>query len=93
MIYDLIRILWYDPIEKLYWYGPIWFGQEKADICSQLTQVPSSHWMKEVGKENCELLLKKKFDSFYIGFNSFIYFLSLFSISFIFIKRLIKKLV
>lgn len=58
------------PIKSLYFMGPSisgwggWGGINAVDICSQLTQVPSSHWLKNM--EGCNDLLERKFSSFLI---------------------------
>lgn len=82
MISTLLQIpymLFIFPIKSLYFKGPSiygwggWGGINAADICSQLTQVPSSHWT--IYYQGCNELLERKFESFMVvvGFSVYLW--------------------
>lgn len=85
----ILDTIWKEPMKKLYFEGPsflFWANRPSEDICSDLTNVKSSHWVNHI--ETCNELKDLTFHSFYVGVNSFIYFSSLlfiFYASFIFI--------
>jgi hypothetical protein len=47
----MYQILIFNPLRLIYMRGPavkgygFWNGQDAADVCAQLTKVPSSHWI------------------------------------------------
>ena len=63
MIKSLYHIFILSPLWTMYRDMPIfgWSGKEDADICAEITAIPSIHWMDK-GEEQCILLLKRKFD-------------------------------
>ena len=65
-------------MRKLYFEGPsslFWANRTSEDICSDLTNIRSSHWINNM--EICEELKNSSFNSFYIAVNSFMYFTTL----------------
>ena len=76
MAYEFVNSISYAlfvyPLKSLYFLGPSfsgiggWGGTNPADICSQLTQVPASHWLSY--SEGCKELLERKFSSFLVLF-------------------------
>ena len=80
---EISKYILYYPLRTLYFHGPslgnfgFWGGKAREDICSQLTLMPAKTWTKGFDmEEECELLLQKKFNSFYISilFIFYVYF-------------------
>ena len=76
-----LKYIFYYPLQILYLKGPsfgsfgFWNGKSYADICSQLTNVPSSTWESSyVLQDECKNLIEKNFNSFYISLLSIYYF-------------------
>jgi hypothetical protein len=88
MAYALLSSLGYTlfvyPLKSLYFLGPSfsgvggWGGTNAADICSQITQVPASHWINY--SEVCSELLERKFSSFLVLFFCSAYLWTLYKI-------------
>lgn len=63
----------YYPLRTLYFNGPsignygFWNGKYPHDICSQLTMIPSYTWSQKELQGECNDLLEKNFNSFYVG--------------------------
>jgi hypothetical protein len=59
------------PLERLYMLGPalsgwgFWAGKRLEDICSELTKVPAATW--ELMRHECEALVRRQFESFYVA--------------------------
>lgn len=75
-VYELV---WLGPLENLYWNGPVflnnygfWGGESPENICHDLTTVRSGHWIEN--DDICQELLNRRFQSFIVGINTFIYF-------------------
>jgi hypothetical protein len=79
MLTDVLDYIWRRPLKILYFGGPsllgygFWTGRNTEDICAELTQVTSTHWLQG-GVEECSRLLEHHFDAFYIGSNALIVF-------------------
>jgi len=73
------------PLAYFYLYGPRmqtlgldvggWSGMEPADICGQLTNVPSSHWAQEL--DQCVQLINRSIHSMEVSVGGAIYILLL----------------
>jgi hypothetical protein len=80
-ITESFRYVLYYPLQTLYLNGPnfghfgFWNGKSNSDICSQLTNVPSFSWESSYVLQNeCSVLIKKNFNSFYITIIFIVYF-------------------
>lgn len=74
----VISTFWKEPLRKLYFEGPsifFWANRTSEDICSDLTNVKSAHWVENM--EVCSELKDLTFNSFYVGINSFFYFMTI----------------
>jgi hypothetical protein len=63
------RAIFIRPLRSLYVQSPSfwglggWAGKDVADVCAQLTNVPSTHW-ETSGSNECEHLVERRFQSF-----------------------------
>lgn len=75
---NICNYVWWKPLEILYFEGPLLFGygfwcnKNKADICADLTGIPSTHWLINEGP--CTDLLENHFNAFAYGVTIFTYF-------------------
>ena len=59
------------PLRRLYFEGPsawgagFWAGQQRADICAQLTQFNSDFWVRHTSE--CTDLIDQRFRSFVVS--------------------------
>lgn len=74
IVFEIPKYALYYPLQILYFHGPalgsygFWNGKAKEDICAQLTLMPAKAWSQSTGMDmECEILLEKKFHSFYIS--------------------------
>ena len=70
-LYGIGRFAFLDPLRGLYRNGPafqgygFWAGAEDADVCAQLTNVPSNLWRSTPEQiTHCENLIERHFMSF-----------------------------
>jgi hypothetical protein len=74
---SIYEYLWGSVLRNLYFGGPalhgygFWSNKSPVDMCSELTNVPADHWVKN--EEECETLLQRNFRAFEIGVNTVIY--------------------
>ena len=65
-----VDLFFNEPLKRLYFDAPSfgsfggWNGNDSSLICTELTNIPPSHWDNE-GFEHCNILLNKRFDTFY----------------------------
>ena len=74
------------PLRQLYFRGPElfqaggWAGTDHADICAQITGVSAKSWTSDSAhKKECQELLEKKFDTFFVGLSVAAYAWALFT--------------
>lgn len=84
---ESFRFIFYYPLQTLYLKGPsygnfgFWNGKSSSDICSQITNVPSSLWeSSQLLQNECKDLIQKNFNSFYVTIISIFYFYVLFGL-------------
>ena len=65
------------PFEYVYLHGPaplgFWQSLDRADICADLTNVPSGHWQSNM--HECHALVARAMDSWIVvaGFSLYMY--------------------
>ena len=84
------------PLRKLYFGGPMlygygfWGGREPAEICSELTNVASRHWIDNPNE--CNELLDKQLRAFLIAVETLAYLGCLYKVAVFLLRLLIWKL-
>lgn len=88
MLFDYIypkSMFWsflYNPLYEYFKKGPTFLGGygglPEEDICTQISNVPSYVWYKNV--QDCKVLIERKYESFCIGIFIFLYLLFLYKL-------------